>query len=145
MPAFKIEEVFSYTTSLLYALITDVEQYPSFLPWCLGAKILEKKEQELIADLIIGAGPFRDTFRSCVLLTPFSKVEVLYKKGQGPLKHLKNVWELRETQGGTMISFEVDFVLQNPFLNKMMEATFPKATEKMMEAFKKRAEELSKK
>ncbi len=140
MPSFSTKELFYYPTSFLYEIVTDVAQYPSFLPWCLGAQILEKNDDMLIADLTVGAGPFKDTFRSRVLLTPFSKVEVLYEKG--PLKHLRNIWEFNEVANDTQVFFEVDFSFQNPFLNKIMESAFPKASQKMMEAFKKRAEKL---
>lgn len=137
MPSFATQEFFPYSSPFLYNIVTDVSQYPSFLPWCLQAHVLEKEETMLVADLMVGAGPFKDTFRSRVLLTPCSRVEVLYEKG--PLKQLKNVWNFKEVSDGTFLFFEVDFSFRNPFLNKIMEPVFPKATQKMMEAFKERA------
>ena len=37
-----------YSARQMYELVNDVESYPSFLPWCHEAKILEKMPDYLL-------------------------------------------------------------------------------------------------
>ncbi len=46
--------------------MADVGKYPQFLPWCVAARVRSRTERELVADLTIGFGPFRETFTSRV-------------------------------------------------------------------------------
>ena len=46
------EKIFPYTAEELYHLVVDIEKYPNFLPWCLGAHIHAKTSHFLRADLI---------------------------------------------------------------------------------------------
>ena len=45
----------------LYQLVTDVNAYPQFLPWCL-AQNQSQDEQKMIADLMIGFRIYREKF-----------------------------------------------------------------------------------
>ena len=92
----------------LIDLVLDIEKYPEFVPFCLDAHIYEKnKEGDLIliiADLTIGKGPFKDTYKSDV---KFNKKESSIKVTNigGPLNHLKNTWYFNEYRNGTEIIF----------------------------------------
>lgn len=130
-----------YTTQQLYELVVDIEKYPEFLPWCLGARVISTTEYEIMADLTVGYSVFRETFRSCVHITPHSKVEIEYVSG--PFHHLHNVWEFKETSnGGTNINFYIDFKLRNHFFQSAIQMAFDKAFSQMLSAFEKRAGEL---
>ena len=140
-------EIISLPILKLYELITDVEKYPEFLPWCHSAVLLEKSATHMIADLCIGVSSFKGTFRSSVSLTPCSKVEVHYgdtSKNTPPhnisFKHLYTRWSLEEISSNeTRVDFSVDFSWSSWILNKMMESVFDKASSTMVKAFKKRA------
>lgn len=143
MPYFDHTEILPFPRPFLYKIVTSVDLYPEFLPWCLSAHILERTETDLLADLFVGLGPFKETFRSHVKLTPPSCVEVLYKEGS--LRHLDTRWSLEELSPHmTRIDFHVDFAFQSRIFNKMIESFFEHATHKMITAFKKRAEFLMK-
>ena len=53
------------------SLVLDIEKYPEFVPFCFDAKIYENKNEgdltNIIADLTIGKGPFKDTYKSDVV------------------------------------------------------------------------------
>ena len=52
--------VLSHTPSNLFNLVSDVNKYPEFLPWCLGARVKSSSKNELNADLIIGFKLYKD-------------------------------------------------------------------------------------
>ena len=62
----------------------------------------------------------------------------------GPLNHLENNWKFVETEGGTEIFFDIDFEIENKFLNVLMSKSFEFGLNKIADAFQRRAEDLYK-
>ena len=148
MPKASVKKLIECKKEQLIDLVLDIEKYPEFVPFCVNAKVYEKKEKGdlllIIADLTIGKGPFKDTYKSDV---KYNKKEdsIFVTNLDGPLKHLENTWHFKEKNNVTEISFEVDFELKNEFLNIVMTKSFQYALDKIAEAFQKRAEKLFKK
>src|ERR1700745_24621 len=70
--------VLPYTPEQLFALVADVERYPEFLPWCVGARIRERRLDLIVADLIVGFRMFRERFTSRVSLDPPPRIGVTH-------------------------------------------------------------------
>ena len=145
MPKASVKRSIECPKNQLIDLVLDIEKYPIFVPFCLDAKIHEKKEQDdlllIVADLTIGKGPFKDTYKSDV---KFNKKEdsIYVTNLDGPLKHLENKWQFKENNKITEVLFDVDFELKNRFLNIVMTKSFQFGLDKIADAFQKRAEEL---
>ena len=148
MPKASVKKLIECKKEQLIDLVLDIEKYPEFVPFCMGAKVYEKKEKGnlllIVGDLTIGKGPFKDTYKSDV---KYNKKEdsIFVTNLDGPLKHLENTWHFKEKNNVTEILFEVDFELKNEFLNIVMTKSFQFALDKIAEAFQKRAEKLFKK
>ena len=148
MPKASVKRSIECKKEQLINLVLDVEKYPLFVPFCLDSKVHEKKEKDnlllMIADLTIGKGPLKDTYKSDVRYN--KKEDSIYVTNlDGPLKHLVNTWGFKEKNNITEVSFEVDFEVKNEFLNIVMTKSFQFALDKIAEAFQKRAEDLFKK
>ena len=145
MPKASVKRLIDCKKEQLIDLVLDIEKYPEFVPFCLGSKIYEKKDKGdqllIIADLTIGKGPFKDTYKSDVKYN-IEKDFIHVTNLDGPLKHLENTWHFKEKNNITEVSFDVDFELKNEFLNIVMTKSFQFALEKISEAFQKRAEDL---
>ena len=145
MPKASVKRLIECKKKDLINLVLDIEKYPKFVPFCLDAKIYEKKDKDefifIIADLTIGKGPFKDTYKSDV---KFNKNEdsIYVTNLDGPLKHLENKWHFKEINNLSEVSFEIDFELKNDFLNIIMTKSFQFGLDKIADAFQKRAEEL---
>ena len=145
MPKASVKRSIECSKNQLIDLVLDIEKYPIFVPFCLDAKIYEKKEDGdfllIIADLTIGKGPFKDTYKSDVKFN--KKKDTIYVTNlDGPLKYLENKQQFKEDNKITEVSFEVDFELKNRFLNIVMTKSFQFGLDKIADAFQKRAEEL---
>ena len=119
MPEAKVKRTINCTKEDLIKLVLNIEEYPSFIPYCLDAKIYENKIEKnvnfIVADLTIGKGPFKDTYKSDVKYN--KKEDFIYVTNlDGPLKHLENKWNFKEQNNFTEVSFEIDFELKNDFL-----------------------------
>ena len=145
MPKASVKRTINCSKEDLINLVLNIEDYPKFIPYCLDAKIYEKNldndDQKIIADLTIGKGPFKDTYKSDV---KYVKKEdtILVKNIDGPLKYLDNKWQFKKTGKLTEVSFDVDFELKNKFLNILMVKSFKYGLDKIADAFQSRAEEL---
>ena len=145
MPKASVKRLIECKKNQLIDLVLDIEKYPEFVPFCLDAHIYEKNNQGdltlIVADLTIGKGPFKDTYKSDV---EFNKKESLIKVTNigGPLNHLENTWYFKENRKGTEIYFDIDFEIENKFLNIVMTKSFQFGLDKIADAFQKRAEEL---
>ena len=148
MPKASVKKLIECKKEQLIDLVLDIEKYPKFVPFCVDAKVYEKKEKGdfllIVADLTIGKGPFKDTYKSDVKYSK-RKDSIFVTNLDGPLKHLENTWHFNEKNNITEVSFEVDFELKNEFLNIMMTKSFQFGLDKIADAFQKRAEDLFKK
>ena len=146
MPKASVKRLIDCEKKDLIELVLDIEKYPEFVPFCFDAKIYENKQdgdlQKIIADLTIGKGPFKDTYKSDVAFN--KKTDSIYVKNlEGPLNHLTNNWTFTDKNNGiTEVTFDIDFEIKNKFLNSLMVVSFQFGLEKIADAFQKRAEEL---
>ena len=145
MPKASVKRSIECKKEQLIDIVLDIEKYPIFVPFCLGAKIHERIEHGdlllIVADLTIGKGHFKDTYKSDV---KFNKKEdsIHVTNLYGPLKYLENKWYFKEKNKITEVSFDVDFELKNHFLNIIMTKSFQFGLDKIADAFQKRAEDL---
>ena len=145
MPKASVKRSIECKKEELIDLVLDIEKYPIFVPFCIDAKIHEKKEQGdmllIIADLTIGKGPFKDTYKSDVKFNK-KKDSIYVTNLDGPLKHLENNWFFKEINKNTEVFFDVNFELKNHFLNIVMTKSFQFGLDKIADAFENRADKL---
>ena len=145
MPKASIKRNINCSKKDLIDLVLNIEEYPKFIPYCLNAHIYKDESvgnfQYIEADLTIGKGPFKDTYKSDV---KFDKKEsVIYVKNiEGPLKYLENKWKFDQKENFTEVTFDLDFELKNKLLNIFMNKSFKYGLDKIADAFQSRAEKL---
>ena len=130
-----------YTPEQLFDLVADVERYPEFLPWCLAARVRERRGNTITADLLIGFRMVRERFTSRVVLNRPRRIDVSYS--EGPFRYLNNHWDfVRQPDGSCLIDFYVDFEFRSRLLQKIIEVLFHEAVKRMVGAFEARARQL---
>ena len=145
MPKASIKRNINCSKKDLIDLVLNIEEYPKFIPYCLNAHIYKDETvgnfQYIEADLTIGKGPFKDTYKSDV---KFDKKEsIIYVKNiEGPLRYLENKWKFDQKENFTEVTFDLDFELKNKFLNIFMNKSFKYGLDKIADAFQSRAEKL---
>ena len=150
MPKASVKRLIECKKDQLIDLVLDIEKYPEFVPFCLGSHVYKKNKEGnqtlIIADLTIGKGPFKDTYKSDVKFDKENNTINVTNIG-GPLNHLENNWKFNEvgndTEGyKTEVLFDIDFEIENKFLNILMTKSFQFGLEKIADAFQKRAESI---
>ena len=140
MPTYADRKLVGYRPEQLFDLVADVDKYPQFLPWCVGARVKSRTEHELHADLTIGFGPFRESFTSKVTLERPGRIRVSYENG--PFRYLNNQWVFIPDPNGVQVDFWVDFEFRSKILQKAIGVVFNEAVRRMVGAFLKRARDV---
>ena len=140
MPTHAEKKFLPYTADQMFRLVADIERYPEFLPWCIGARIRKRVDDTVYADLMIGFKMVRERFTSKVVLNAPGRIDVTY--AEGPFQYLSNHWIFEPAPGGCLIDFFVDFEFKSKVLQKIITALFSEAVRRMVSAFEARAQAL---
>ena len=127
----------AYGADELFGVVADIRHYPLFVPWCSDAHILRVDERQIIAELVIGFGPFQESFTSHVALDRPRQVRVSAVEG-GPLEHLTNTWTFTPLGEKTHVDFIIDFEFKSHLLDHVANGMFEEAATRMMSAFQSR-------
>ena len=145
MPQASVKRLIEADKQKLIELVLDIEKYKDIIPYCLDSKVYERNDKGdkifIVADLTIGKGIFKDTYKSDVKYNKLNNT-IYVTNIDGPLRYLENVWKFTEKDNITEVSFDVDFELKNKFLNILMTKSFNYGLNKIADAFQNRAEEL---
>ena len=100
MSSASIKKIIPCKKTDLINMILDIEKYPEFVPWCLNGKINRKQDMEdmieMEADLTVGKKFLNQTYKSHVTYYK-EKDKIIVSNIGGPLKHLKNEWEIEKS------------------------------------------------
>ena len=147
MPNASIKKIIPCKKIDLINMILDIEKYPEFVPWCLSGKIHSKKDLkdmiEMEADLTVGKKFLNQTYKSHVTYYK-EKDKIIVSNIDGPLKYLKNEWQIKEVNNQSEVSFTIDFEIKNVFYNMIMKKSFDQGLRNIADAFEKRAIQLFK-
>jgi ribosome-associated toxin RatA of RatAB toxin-antitoxin module len=125
----------------MFALVADVERYPSFLPWCRSARVLERREDAVIATLQIQRGPLHMQFTTRNQLDPPHAIRLALI--EGPFRTLQGEWTFEPREGGgCRVRLRLRFAFLNPLNAWVLEPVFEHASRTLLDAFVKRAQTL---
>jgi len=128
----------TYSAKQMFELVNDIKSYPEFLPWCTGTKLLDKKNNSLIASVSISVGKIKQSFTT--KNTMEEDTSITMKLVKGPFKELNGYWQFNnDVKGGSSVSLEMQFEFKNKLVKHAFGAAFKKITDSMVDAFVKRA------
>ena len=133
-----------YSAEEMYALVTDVTAYPTFLPWCDHALVVASDDQGMTAEIGIAFGGVRQTFVTRNLHTPGREVAV--RLVSGPFSRLDGRWTFLQVGDGAERASRVELLLQygfsNATLGRLVGPVFDRIAASLVDAFVKRAEQV---
>ena len=122
----------------IFNVIANIESYPTFLPWCIGARITETNQLSDIliqrAELVIAFKSFRESFFSDIQLN--KKIWTInIQSNKKPFKSLKGQWIIQEKDNHCEVSFEIKFEFKSIILEKIIGVVFFNAVKSIVKAF----------
>ena len=136
-----------YSAREMYTLVTGVEQYPGFLPWCERGEVVEQDEHGMVARLHLAYGGLRHAFttRNRHELDTSVSMELI----DGPFSVLDGTWRflpIGEAGGAAASACRIEFDMRYAFSSRALETVlspvFDKVANTFVDSFVQRAEQV---
>jgi ribosome-associated toxin RatA of RatAB toxin-antitoxin module len=126
----------------MFSLVTDVERYPQFLPWCDRAEVVERSVDGMTAKVGLTMGGVRQSFTTRNAHEVGRRVRM--QLVEGPFSVLDGTWEFTPLDHAERSACKVEFRLSYGFANAALSAlvgpVFDRIAASLVDAFVKRAE-----
>ena len=133
-----------YSAPEMYALVTAVEAYPGFLPWCEKAEVLARAEQGATVRLHLRYAGLRHAFTTQNTHQPDKSVVMALV--DGPFSDLHGAWRFVPIGEAGSAACRVEFDLSYTFSNRAFEAVlspvFDRVANTFVDSFVQRAEQV---
>ena len=130
-----------YSPEEMYALVTQVDHYPQFLPWCNSARELNVEGNSTLVEIGIAFSGIHHTFTT--RNTHVQGLQLTIKLVDGPFSRLDGEWQFIPLGDGSQRACKVEFSMTYGFdhasLETLVGSTFDHIAHSMVEAFVKRA------
>lgn len=131
-----------YSPEEMFALVTDVQHYPEFLPWCEHTQVLEQDETGMTAEVGMSLGGLRKSFVTRNTHEDGRKVSMRLLKG--PFSRLEGHWIFHPVGDGSQracrVELQLDYGFDSAALAAVIGPVFDRIANSMVDAFIKRAE-----
>lgn len=142
MPQFEYHKILPHSSKEIFDLIMDVGSYHQFLPWCTNSIVVSQQDDEMLADMHIEYGWWKQKYRSKIIVTELEDRHIIDVTAiDGPFEHLHNKWEIvRSSKTNTChVTFFIDFTINSLFIKTIVTNIFNKLSSQLISAFEERA------
>jgi len=133
-----------YSAQEMFALVTGVEAYPQFLPWCDHATVLARYPDGMKAEIGISFGGIRQTFTTRNEHVPGRQVKLALI--DGPFSRLEGCWSFTPVGEGDpracRVDLQLDYAFRSATLAALVGPVFDRIAGSLVDAFVKRAEQV---
>ncbi|MFZ9962953.1 MAG: type II toxin-antitoxin system RatA family toxin [Burkholderiales bacterium] len=135
-----------YKAKSMYNLVNDIESYPDFLPWCGGARVVQRGAKEMVAEIDIkfkGVSQSFSTRNQISAPTQDTVGEINMELVSGPFKNLSGVWNFKGIDDlGCRVMFSLSYEFSNTLLEKILGPVFNSITSTFVDSFVTRAQKV---
>jgi ribosome-associated toxin RatA of RatAB toxin-antitoxin module len=133
-----------YSPEEMYTLVTDVAQYPRFLPWCDHASVLEQDDSGMLAEVSISFSGIRQTF--VTRNTHVQGKSVALQLVKGPFSKLDGQWDFvpvgDASQRACRVELTLNYGFDNATLGMLVGPVFDRIASSLVDAFVSRAQQV---
>jgi ribosome-associated toxin RatA of RatAB toxin-antitoxin module len=141
VPTVSKNALVKHSAAAMYRLVDDVEAYPQFLPWCAGARVIQRQADEVHASIDIAHGAIRKTFATRNRLQPDKMIEM--RLVEGPFKHLHGFWRFDALgEDGCKVSLDLEYEFSSKLLGLAIGPVFSQIANTLVDSFCQRANSL---
>jgi ribosome-associated toxin RatA of RatAB toxin-antitoxin module len=130
--------IVEHSAAEMYALVDDIESYPTFLPWCSEARV-ETVDGRKRATLTAGLRGLRQSFTTVNENRPDEAIDM--KLVEGPFRAFSASWRFKPLgESACAIEFVLEYEFANRSLGGLLEPLFDHIADTMVDAFTRRAD-----
>ncbi|MDQ1812326.1 type II toxin-antitoxin system RatA family toxin [Massilia scottii] len=129
----------AYSAEQMFDLVAKVEDYPKFLPWCGGVKLIERTDDILVACLAIHFHGVKQSFTTRNINTRPTQMKM--KLVDGPFKCMDGTWTFKALRADACkVEFDLHYEFSSMILEQLIGPVFGVIANSMVDSFCKRAE-----
>ena len=130
-----------YSNDEMFALVSDIDAYPQFLPWCSGARVLSHEQHEMCARIDFSVSGVNKSFTTRNQLQPGHEISM--QLVEGPFSQLEGRWRFEPLgDAGSKISLFLEYDFSSKMVSLAVGPVFNKIANTLVDAFQKRAVEV---
>jgi ribosome-associated toxin RatA of RatAB toxin-antitoxin module len=130
-----------YTPEEMFRLVSDIESYPRFLPWCRNTRVLSQDIDEVRASIEFSVGSLTRVFTTRNRFQVNKIIEM--RLVDGPFSRLDGCWQFdRLGEEGSKISLFMEYDFDNRMLGMVVGPVFNQIANTLVDAFQQRAVEV---
>ena len=130
-----------YSPREMYGLVTGVQDYPQFLPWCGKAEVVERHADGVTARLEIDFHGIRQHFTTRNHNTPPNTIDMVLV--DGPFENFGGGWRFHPLGSeGCKIEFRLEYTFSSKLLEKVIGPVFSRIMGTLVDAFIQEADRL---
>ena len=127
-----------YSAEEIFALVEDVEAYPSFLPWCNDVEVHSRDGDVVEVTLELHKGSLSMRFRTRNTLRRWEAMDLALVGG--PFRRFSGGWKFQQLgDSGCKVSLELEFEFKNPVTDRLFGSFFEASCNSLVDAFTQRA------
>ena len=128
-----------YSANDMFNLVSNVPQYPEFLPWCSGSQMIPQADGSLLARVDIHFKGIRQSFTTRNLHEPGQRIAM--QLHEGPFQSLQGEWQFHAiTEQACRIEFYLEYHFASGLLERVVRPVFDQIAASFVDAFVKQAE-----
>jgi coenzyme Q-binding protein COQ10 len=129
-----------FTPAQLFALASDIESYPFFVPGCVATRIIERCDNLWRVDNVFAFGPVRHRFISFAELNAPDGLEIT--STDGPWKSFRLTWRFSSLEEGCQLECLFSAEFRSGVVATIASLGQHGAERRIMSAFERRAKAL---
>jgi ribosome-associated toxin RatA of RatAB toxin-antitoxin module len=131
----------TFSPEQMFDLVIDVERYPQFLPWVIGAELHQRSDRDLLASMEMSRSGVRERFTT---RNEFDRPAYMTMQlVEGPFRVLQGRWNFTPIgQAGTRVELEMRFEFANPVVAMLFGKSFEQSCGQLIDAFIARARQV---
>lgn len=131
-----------FGAAFMYELVSDIESYPAFLPWCSSAHVQSRNGNRTVATLEIDYRGLRQSFTTENTGNPAQNIQL--KLIAGPFRELQGEWQFQPLGAcACKVSLALEYEFTGRVLGTLLGPVFHHIADTLVEAFVHRAEQLA--
>ncbi|MCC2645350.1 MAG: ubiquinone-binding protein [Burkholderiales bacterium] len=130
-----------YSPDKMYNLVTDIKNYPKYLPWCSNSAIKAQIDNTVTARVDIEYLMVKTHFTTKNTNYPYEKIDM--QLVDGPFKYFAGSWNFTPLgDNGCKIEFCLNYKFSNFFIEKIIGPVFSYISKNIVDCFIKEAHKL---
>ena len=133
--------IVNHSADQMFSLVDQIEDYPLFLPWCGGTKVLERNTDITRASILIKYSGVNQSFTTQNTKQYPNRIDL--KLIEGPFKILEGHWVFTKIYDeACSIEFHLHYEFSNFILDKLISPIFSQIANTFVDGFVTQADKI---